>query len=190
MTWRPIGIVTLLIVAVFGSRYLYKHMTSEPVNVSFEETDWQTHGYEDITLKSPFELIKEEGNVISKLTPGVGKSSQYSYRSRAISVYLNKSEFYPLLPVDLDTAAIRALNTIEKLENAPILSYLIEPIDKHGIEGRRIIAFSQRDGDYIEILAELFGEKFKLIQIVIIVPNFEQNRLVRTRILSSLEFYF
>ena len=84
MTWRPIGIVILLIAAVIGSRFLYKHMTSEPATVSFEETAWQMHGYEDITLKSPFELQKSQKNVISKLIPGVGKSLQYSYNSRAM----------------------------------------------------------------------------------------------------------
>jgi hypothetical protein len=106
-----------------------------------------------------------------------------------LTIYLNKSEFTPLFPVNIDSAAIGAISTIEKLEGAPILSYLIEPINKHGIKGRRLIALSNRAGDYTEIFAELYADKYTLIQIITIVPNQEENRLLRTRILSSLEFY-
>ncbi len=190
MTWRPIGIIVLLIAAVFGARYFYRYMNSEPLTVSFEEKDWQLHGYEDITLKSPFQLISGDENVISKLVPGVGKSIQYSYSSRAMSVYLTKLEFSPLFPVNLDSAAVKALQTIEKLEGAPILSYIVEPIKKNGIAGRRILALSRRDGDNVEVIAELFGDRFKLIQMVIIAPIHETNKLVTTRMLSSLDFYF
>jgi hypothetical protein len=165
-------------------------MNSEPLTVSFEEKDWQLHGYEDITLKSPFQLISGEENVISKLAPGVGKSIQYSYSSRAMSVYLSKMEYNPLFPVNLDSAAVTALQTIEKLEGAPTLSYIVEPIKKNGIRGRRILALSTRDGDNVEVIAELFADKLKLIQIMIIAPIYEENKLVTTRMLSSLDFYF
>ena len=164
-------------------------MSNEPLTVSCEESDWKLHGYEDITLKSPFELSEDKKGTVSKLIPGIGRNSQYSYRSRAMRVYLSRSEFTPTFPVNLDSAVSRAINKIEKLEGSAVLSYITEPIKKNDIKGRRIIAISQYEGDYTEIVAELYSDRTNLVQIIIIAPNNEENKLVSTRILSSLDFY-
>jgi hypothetical protein len=172
--------------SAIGGKLAFDALLNDPEAASFEESKWRNREYLGINFESPFELSETEIEIPKFVKPFVKYMNTYKYDSKAVSLFVSKSEYIEDIPTDIDGALKGAMLSMRANEDVKDFDYQSSNIYKNFLEGRRAEGKFKMNGKDAVFTAEFYKSGSKLIQVIWSGLDFPENREIGERIFQSV----
>ena len=189
MDAKKIIISIIIFSAAFvAGKYAYDFFFNEPEIASFETVDWRTRILTDagVTMQAPFDLDPINIEVPAYVKQMLKSISNYKYESKAIGVFVSKAEYKEDVEISFEGAVNGALNGLKNAEGVTDFKHEITDIRKNYLNGKQIKGSFKIKDHTSEFLGEMYRDRNKLLQILCVILNFDENREIRDKIMKSI----
>lgn len=185
---KKIITIIFFIVGAIAGKYAYNVLFGQSEIASFEDSDWDIKRYAVVKVELPFDLSETDLKLPEYVKKHVKMMENYKYESKSISFFISFAEYREGIDANIDGAVDGAINNMKAGKGISDFTYTVKNIEKNFIEGRLIEGTFKLKEQDVEFIGEIFLKDLKLLQILAINLNYEENREIRDRILKSIKF--